>query len=280
MKAGIQDSAWERLAGYGNRKIRRVDGLSASVPQLVEYSMELPGNTKRPDGTTILFFSDLHWSDNPDVLEGFLQLVETAKPDWIVFGGDLTTYACHLDGAFQWLNSVFDHFPDIPKLAVPGNWDRRRKKWIPASFWRQRYAQAGFEFLVNRSLEVKGVLFHGLDEMRGGHPFAAPNAAAHEALNCWISHSVDYVVERLANPTPPGANLALCGHSHGGQIRLPLFGALTTSTKYWKKFEYGHYRLRKGRLDMIVTSGLGKSRLPIRMLCPPEIVVVRIGLFT
>ena len=276
MRAGVQDSAWQRLVGFHNRKIRGVDTIPANIPQLVEYNIALPKHIARPDGTTIFFFADLHWNDNPANLEEVHRIVKATKPDWIVFGGDLTTYACHLDGAFEWLRTVFAPFSDIPKLAVPGNWDRRRKKWLPSAFWKDRYAQAGFEFLVNRSLESKGVLFHGLDETRGGHPAVAPANAVSDRLNCWISHSVDFVVEDLAKLSPPGANLALCGHSHGGQIRLPLFGALTTSTKYWKKFEYGHYRLRQGALDMIVTSGLGKSRLPIRLLCPPEVVVVRV----
>ena len=67
-------------------------------------------------------------------------------------------------------------------------------------------------------------------------------------------------------------DLFLAGHTHGGQIRLPLVGALVTSSKYWKRYEMGLYAEDNTRL--YVSRGLGMEGLGApraRFFCPPEI---------
>ena len=70
-------------------------------------------------------------------------------------------------------------------------------------------------------------------------------------------------------------NLYLAGHTHGGQVRLPFFGALYTNSRYGKTFEMGLYHV--GQTTLYVSRGLGmvgESGPRIRFLCPPEVVVV------
>ena len=72
-----------------------------------------------------------------------------------------------------------------------------------------------------------------------------------------------------------GINLYLTGHTHGGQFRLPFYGALITDSRYNKKFEKGLYIL--GNTTMYVSAGLGMAggvAPRIRFLCPPEVVVI------
>jgi uncharacterized protein len=73
-----------------------------------------------------------------------------------------------------------------------------------------------------------------------------------------------------------GVNLYLAGHTHGGQVRLPLFGAIFTNSRYGKTFEMGSYHL--GPMTLYVSRGLGMTGgfgFPrARFLCPPEVVVV------
>ncbi len=69
-------------------------------------------------------------------------------------------------------------------------------------------------------------------------------------------------------------NLYLCGHTHGGQVRLPLYGALLTSSKLGKRFEMGHYKL--GDTHLYVSRGVGLEGMGaprVRFLCPPEITL-------
>lgn len=71
-----------------------------------------------------------------------------------------------------------------------------------------------------------------------------------------------------------GVDLQLSGHTHGGQIRVPLFGALFTSSLYGKRFEAGRYQL--GALTLYVSRGLGlegKGAPRARFLCPPEMIL-------
>ncbi|HKZ83436.1 MAG TPA: hypothetical protein VJ793_07235 [Anaerolineae bacterium] len=74
-----------------------------------------------------------------------------------------------------------------------------------------------------------------------------------------------------------GIDLVLCGHTHGGQIRLPLFGAVFTSSIYGKRYEMGEYR--EGSTTMVVSRGIGmegKGMPRMRFLCEPEIELIEL----
>ena len=73
---------------------------------------------------------------------------------------------------------------------------------------------------------------------------------------------------------PAGVDLQLSGHTHGGQVRLPLYGALLTLSAMGKRFEAGLYRL--GEMALYVNRGLGMeggAAPRVRFLCRPEITV-------
>jgi predicted MPP superfamily phosphohydrolase len=71
-----------------------------------------------------------------------------------------------------------------------------------------------------------------------------------------------------------GIDLQLSGHTHGGQVRLPLFGALVTGSLYGKRFEAGRVQLEQ--MVLYITRGLGMEGMGaprVRFLCPPEIIL-------
>jgi predicted MPP superfamily phosphohydrolase len=71
-----------------------------------------------------------------------------------------------------------------------------------------------------------------------------------------------------------GVDLYLCGHTHGGQVRLPFYGALLTSSELGKQFEMGYYQLENTHVYVsrgIGLEGLGAPR--VRFLCPPEMTL-------
>ncbi|MDR3421172.1 MAG: metallophosphoesterase [Xanthobacteraceae bacterium] len=74
---------------------------------------------------------------------------------------------------------------------------------------------------------------------------------------------------------PARVTLTLCGHTHGGQIRLPLVWPAFVPSKYGARFAYGHV-VEEGR-HLIVSGGLGTSIIPARLGVPPEIVRVELG---
>lgn len=75
-----------------------------------------------------------------------------------------------------------------------------------------------------------------------------------------------------------GVDLYLAGHTHGGQWRVPGFGAILTSSRFWKRYEAGHYR--QGSTHLYVSRGIGLEGFGTpraRLFCPPEVVLLTLS---
>ena len=75
-----------------------------------------------------------------------------------------------------------------------------------------------------------------------------------------------------------GLDLVLSGHTHGGQWCLPGFGAIVTASRYWKRYESGHYVERNTHL--YVSRGLGLEGFGTpraRFFCPPELALITLS---
>ena len=85
-----------------------------------------------------------------------------------------------------------------------------------------------------------------------------------------LYHSPDLMPQAACS----GVDLFLAGHTHGGQIRFPLVGAVVTSSRYWKRYEMGLYA--EGNTQLYVSRGIGMEGLGApraRFFCPPEIAL-------
>ena len=94
-----------------------------------------------------------------------------------------------------------------------------------------------------------------------------------DAFTLLLFHSPDLIHEAAAH----GVDLYLGGHTHGGQLRLPFYGAIFTASKYGKKYEAGLFQ--EGGTTMVISRGIGfegYSMPRARFLCPPEIVSVEL----
>jgi predicted MPP superfamily phosphohydrolase len=85
-----------------------------------------------------------------------------------------------------------------------------------------------------------------------------------------LAHEPDIFVD-----VPERVSLTIAGHTHGGQIRLPMLPPVWAPSAYGARFAYGHI-VERGR-HMIVSGGLGCSKVPLRLGVPPEIVHVALG---
>ena len=95
-------------------------------------------------------------------------------------------------------------------------------------------------------------------------------AAPRDALTLLLYHTPDLMPEAAKL----GVQLYLCGHTHGGQLRLPFYGALATSSRWGKKYEMGLYR--EENTTLYVNRGLGMEGLGApraRFLAAPEIIL-------
>jgi predicted MPP superfamily phosphohydrolase len=94
-----------------------------------------------------------------------------------------------------------------------------------------------------------------------------------EAFTLLLFHSPDLIHEAAAH----SIDLYLGGHTHGGQLRLPFYGALVTMSKYGKQYEAGLFQ--EGGTTMYISRGIGFEGYGMpraRFLCPPEIVSVEL----
>ncbi len=258
------NSVWRKEKNDRSRIIRCRGGLSV---RCVRFPLpELAG--KR-----LFFFSDLHLQSEPyrslpfpylkwcgaEETAAMLRDAMTQFPAEIqVFGGDLISAAYQIPAAFQLLRSL----PDAElKIAVTGNWDIYRRRWIRKDIWRKEFRSAGFTLLCNESLTYCGTEFYGMDDFKLGKPLPPENSES-----IILAHNPDSFI---ALPEVAG-KLALCGHTHGGQWRIPGYGAISTSSKFGKIFDRGIYR--KDGLSMIVSAGIGMTWMNTRWFCPPEVL--------
>ena len=93
---------------------------------------------------------------------------------------------------------------------------------------------------------------------------------AHEPI-ILLCHAPDYADDLIVVPEGQAVSLMLAGHSHGGQIRLPIVGPLVLPD-LGRKYIEGWFRF--GSLQLYVNRGLGTVGLPIRFNCPPEIALL------
>ncbi len=233
----------------------------------------------RLTGVSVFFFSDLHlrrqrvyslpypvlsWSRTDEIQERLRKVLAAYPADVIVSGGDLISEPGMAEEAFGLLKNL----PDARlKIAVRGNWDDLKFPEVPRQKWLDGYREAGFRFLCNETLQWNGINFYGTDDRKKGVPAYTP-AEDDTDYRILLSHNPDVVADLDTD-----ADLTLCGHTHGGQWRIPFFGAVVTSSAYGKRFEGGVYhRIRRGRTQcLVVSAGIGTTLVPLRLFCSPEV---------
>lgn len=126
-----------------------------------------------------------------------------------------------------------------------------------------------------REVDIRGTKVRVSGMEVGDEPFFkrfwASRKTPPPAFEIFLFHYTDLAYEAQS----AGIDLYLAGHTHGGQIRLPFYGALVTLAKLGKRFEAGLYRL--GSMTLYVSRGLGMeggSAPRVRFLCRPEITVI------
>lgn len=90
-----------------------------------------------------------------------------------------------------------------------------------------------------------------------------------------LEHSPD-IFDAMQKMKPPAGDfkLMLTGHTHGGQIRLPILGSPIVPSNFGQRYARGH--INENGKHLFVTTGIGTSILPIRFLVPPEIALVTV----
>ena len=225
-------------------------------------------------GRRIIFVSDLHYNATAEEdrrIDALTEALFGLRGDILLLGGDAVGDACRMKGLPRALRR-FAACADTA-LAVPGNWERG-KRWLGIDFWRGVYADGGFELLCNESREAGAFYVYGSDELVHGFPELPPERGGEGRFRILLCHRPDTVISFDSGDRLSSWQLALCGHTHGGQWRLPFLGALYVPSFYWRTLDRGWFRRRGEELRMFVSPGAGELSLPGRFACPREAAVV------
>lgn len=237
----------------------------------------------------IVFISDLHNGSNGKQNDKLISKIDSLAPDLVLLGGDTIIGKPGVS-----MTAGLDFIRELGKrhqiYAANGNHEYRLKIY-PNTYgdMYKRYQKAldevGAILLENKSVEVgiKGtsVVLHGLELDRAYYKrLKKKNLTVVDMVNYLEGIADDrYHVLLAHNPRYGqtyidwGADLTLCGHYHGGIIKLPNEkGLIGNDFQLFPQYAYGHYRKEKNHV--ITSAGLGEHTIPLRINNPRELVVV------
>lgn len=235
-------------------------------PYWLENSrVELTSEKLNKTSLRIVHLSDLHCDPRPRNEPKLGERINSLKPDIIVFTGDAVNSR---EAVPLFRRTMQGLEAKLGKFAVRGNIDiGRPRDW-------DLFEGTGFDLLDAEAVTVEKdgetVQICGLNPLQGpGH--APPGEGSADAFTVFLHHYPSGI-DGVAGTE---VDLYLCGHTHGGQVALPLYGAIITLSRTGKKYERGHYRVES--TDMYVSRGIGMeggAAPRVRFWSRPEVVVI------
>ena len=222
------------------------------------------------EGLRIGLLSDLHLRTGsaPRVVERAVRRLMGERPDLIAITGDL---AEDPEGLETVLGTLARLSAPLGVYAVPGNHDYR----AGITAWHEAVARRkGIRDLTNRYeiLRHRGasICVGGVDDFFEGRPrLVLPPPPARD-LTVVLAHSPDQA-ERCRRGYD-AVDLILSGHTHGGQVRVPIVGAPVNSAENPELYDEG---LRRRPWTQVYTSrGIGTTGLPVRFMARPEVTLL------
>ncbi|HEY5711415.1 MAG TPA: metallophosphoesterase [Allosphingosinicella sp.] len=223
----------------------------------------------------VVLISDLHVA-GPDMppsrLARIVDQVNALEPDLVLIAGDFVSdkrVSTRTYGADEAVAPLARLRAPLGVVAVLGNHDH----WRDAGAMRSALAAAGVRLLDNDAAAVGPLAIGGLDDAFTGHEDVVSTLARMRTLpgaRILLSHSPDPFPL-----VPREIGLMLAGHTHCGQIRLPLIGAVSTMSDFGERYACG--LIREDGKTLIVSAGLGTSILPLRLGAPSDLWLIRLG---
>jgi uncharacterized protein len=248
-------------------------------PKLVQQEIWLGRLPRAWDGLRVVQLSDIHYDPHFSVipLRKAVDIINPLKPDLVLITGDFVTTsefshrrrghpaAAEAEPCSVLLQQIKSR---LGIFASMGNHDASADPDRISEILTAR----GITVLRNGSqvLEEQGsrLWLAGIDDILDGDPDLDKTLEKipHDDCAILLAHEPDFALQVVKKPV----DLQLSGHSHGGQVRFPLIGAVVLP-HLAHRFPMGLRKL--GNLTLYTNIGLGTINLPIRWNCPPEITL-------
>lgn len=243
-------------------------------PSLLDIHEEIISSTKiKPkfNDFKIVQFSDTHIGFHYSLkqLEKLAETINNQEPDLIVFTGDLVD----APNNYNWNSTLIRILGSLKakngKYWIFGNHDHGG---YGTNIVKNVMDQSGFTLLQNQHVNItkkqESFVLAGIDDVMLGDPNLEKTLHKTDPslFTLLLAHEPDFADKTINYHV----DVQLSGHSHGGQVRLPIIGHLYTPV-YAEKYVKGKYQMKD--LTLFVTKGIGTTRLPYRFLCKPEIYV-------
>ncbi len=212
-------------------------------------------------GFRVVHITDIHASPvvPMEFVRGVVDEINADPPDVVALTGDFLT--ADRDWARRVATELGRLEPRHGTFAILGNHDY----WCDGALMSRELEAAGVHHLRNASTVLDGLRLVGIDDHWTGNDDldAALAGVASDEPTVLLMHSPDL----LFPASEGGIDVALAGHTHGGQVRIPGWGALIVPSDHG--FQMGWYE--QGATRMYVNRGLGTLELKVRTFCRPEV---------
>jgi predicted MPP superfamily phosphohydrolase len=239
---------------------------------------------------TVLHVSDLHATPGQPWKLRWVRSLERLEPDIVIDTGDNLASVDGVQPALEALGPLLqrpgafvpgsnDWFAPRPKnparYLLPDSGDRVHGDRLPWGELRSAFTDAGWLDLTHRRTTIE---VRGLTVELAGVSDAHLKADHYERIAGQVGSASDVAIGLSHTPEPrlidafatDGFGLVLSGHTHGGQLRVPWFGAIVTNCGLDRRMARGLWQWTPGSW-LHVSAGLGTSPYaPVRFACPPE----------
>ncbi|MBN1440835.1 MAG: metallophosphoesterase [Anaerolineales bacterium] len=252
-------------------------------PHRITLSRQVLRSPQLPPGPPlrILHLADLHLERITRRERELQNLIRNLRPDLILFSGDFLNLSFTLDPE-AWADAralIAEWRAPLGTYAVSGSPPVDLPEVLPHLLEGYSHIRCLHGEKVTLRRDGAEIDLIGLDcthrpYLDGPRMLSLLGGRPPERFTILLYHSPDLAPEASL----AGVDLMLSGHTHGGQIRIPMLGAVYTSSLYGKRFEAGRYLLEE--MTLYVSRGIGMEGMGaprVRFLCPPEVILWEIG---
>jgi len=239
------------------------------------YAIELERLPNSCDGLQVALLADLHVGspfNGTANLERVVRRTQEADPDLILLLGDYVIHGVvggHFVSPEPTAQILSELAAPLGVYAVLGNHDW----WLDALRVRAALESQGILVLEDQAVPVEasacGLWLAGVgDFWEGEHDVDRALAEVPDGVPVIVyTHNPDIFPD-----VPKRVTLTVAGHTHGGQVRLPILGRPMIPSDFGQRYAAGH--VREGGRDLFVSTGIGTSMLPVRFRVPPVVTIL------